>query len=469
MEEIARHNTKDAGIWVTFKDGVYDVTEFVENHPGGDKLLLAAGSSIEPFWAMYNVHNTEEVHTILETLRIGNLAEKDRSQRKEKVMENPFANEPARLPLLKVNSAQPFNAEPPLEVLADSYITPTSLFYVRNHLPVPVVDPAKYRLEIEGEGTKTVSLSLEDLKSKFRKHYVTTTIQCAGNRRAELSTVKKVKGLNWEGGAIGNATFGGVYLRDVLKEAGLDLDHPTVRHIQFEGLDQDVVGQTYGASIPIDFVMNPQRQVLLAYEMNGEPLTPDHGYPLRVVIPGVVGARNVKWLGKVVASKEESKSFWQRRDYKSFSPSVDFSDVDWDSSPAIQELPVQSLICEPKADAVIEGDTVDVRGYAYSGGGRRIVRVDVSYDGKTWFTADLSPEAVQQPDYQAWAWTPFSATLEIPKELRQKGKIELCCKAVDIAYNTQPEQPDAIWNMRGLLSNAWHRVPITIEDVEDDE
>ena len=124
------------------------------------------------------------------------------------------------------------NAETPKELLAAALITPNELFYIRNHLPVPEVDPETFRLDVEGEGLRAVMFSLHALKTYFKKHHITATMQCTGNRRAELNTVKKVKGLEWEGAAIGNAVWGGVLLRDVLKAAGLDDDDPTVHHIQ---------------------------------------------------------------------------------------------------------------------------------------------------------------------------------------------------------------------------------------------
>ncbi|KAG8229825.1 hypothetical protein J437_LFUL008793 [Ladona fulva] len=229
------------------------------------------------------------------------------------------------------------------------------LFYVRNHLPVPEVDPATYELEISGIGVKEVVLKLKDL-DKYKTYTITAAIQCAGNRRSEMSKVKPVKGLNWGQAAIGNAEWSGPRLYDVLTDAGLKVDQPGVHHIQFEGLDTDPANVPYGASIPIEKAMDPNGDVILATKMNGQPLSRDHGFPVRVIVPGVVGARNVKWLGKIVVSGEESKSHWQQNDYKGFCPSVDWDTVDFSKAPAIQELPVISGICDP-----IEGESVTLR------------------------------------------------------------------------------------------------------------
>ncbi len=235
------------------------------------------------------------------------------------------------------------------EVLIQSYIvTPNELFFVRNHLPVPKVDEATYLLEITGDNLRVpIRLSLHDLKTKFKQETVMATIQCAGNRRNEMNKVKEVKGGFWELGAISNAIWTGVKLRDVLLYAGVNPDSPDIKHVQFVGLDKDF-DKSYGASIPVEKVLNPVGDVLLAFEMNGQVLPIDHGYPVRVIVPGVVGARNVKWLNKIHVSKEESPSHWQQKDYKGFSPNVDWHNVDWNSAPAIQEYPVQSAICTPK-------------------------------------------------------------------------------------------------------------------------
>lgn len=454
---MAKHRTKETGIWVTYKDGVYDVTKFVEQHPGGAaRLMLAAGGAIDPFWAMYQQHNNDQVKGMLEEYRIGRLKGGAAAP-----VADPYANEPARLPALIVRSQKPMNSETPKELLVGSLITPNELFYVRNHLPVPHVDAATYRLRVEGEGVRTMELSLEELQTRFRRHSVTATLQCTGNRRNDFNlTQRPVKGLEWDGGSISTAVWSGVRLRDVLLAAGLEDDNPDVAHIQFEGLDTDMASQCYGASVEVDKAMDPHGDVLLAFEMNGAPLPADHGYPVRVVVPGVAGCRSVKWLGKIVASDQESASFWQRKDYKAFSPSVDWHNVDWESAPAIQNMPVTSHICEPLSGAAIDDDEVTVKGYAWSGGGQGIIRVDVSADGgATWHTAELNK--VPQKRGRGWAWALWEATVPLPKGA--KGAVQLVAKATDESYNTQPEQAAPIWNLRGVNCNSWHRVSVNVQ------
>ena len=240
----------------------------------------------------------------------------------------------------------------------------------------------------------------------------------------------------------------------------MSVRNTAVEHAQFEGADQDITGSSYGASVPINTALSADGDVLVAYEMNGVPIPRDHGFPVRVVVPGVVGARNVKWLTRIIASKEESPSHWQQNDYKGFSPSVAWDTVDFKSAPAIQELPVTSAICDPPDGATISADEgeISVQGYAWSGGGREIVRVDVSLDGgNNWHLAEL--EGPQQDLAHSWGWKLWRATLTLPEGL---NSLEICAKAIDSSYNSQPENVAPIWNLRGVLSHAWHRVNVTV-------
>jgi len=196
--------------------------------------------------------------------------------------------------------------------------------------------------------------------------------------------------------------------------------------------------------------------------MNGSVLSRDHGYPVRVIAPGITGARNVKWVNKIITSKDESQSFWQQNDYKSFSPNIDWNNVDFKKAPAIQESPVQSAITEPKDGASFKNkpEFITVKGYAWSGGGKGIVRVDVSGDGgQEWHTAELINPTEQKPGH-AWAWTLWQAKIPLAKDY--EGKMNITCKAVDSSYNTQPEALGPIWNLRGVLNNAWHKVNVDI-------
>ncbi|ELU04165.1 hypothetical protein CAPTEDRAFT_17949 [Capitella teleta] len=451
---VQSHNSKEAGIWVTYKDGIYDITDFMIGHPGGDKILLAAGSSVEPFWDLYAIHRSPEVYEILESLRIGNLHPEDKVARPAVNPNDPYKHDPARHPALKVNSAKPFNAEAPGSLLADNFITPNDLFFVRNHLPVPKVDPKKFRLQVGGK-----QFALEDLKQKFKQHSVIATVQCAGNRRSELSKLKAVNGLSWSHAAISNAEWTGVLLSDLLTSAGINGED--YKHCILQGLDTDGEGNPYEASIPMETASDPKKEAIVAFEMNGQELPLDHGFPLRVIVPGTVGARQVKWVKMISASQEESYSHWQRKDYMLFSPSTGHDTADYDKAVAIQEYPTQSAICEPRNGATIEGSEVTLRGYAWSGGGRGIMRVEVTPDGgKTWYEADMHGDE-QQKRHQQWAWVLWEVAVPVPDGA---SDMSIACRAIDSSHNSQPEKLESVWNIRGLINNAWHHINLKVDN-----
>lgn len=261
-----------------------------------------------------------------------------------------------------------------------------------------------------------------------------------------------------------------VRLADVLRFMDVrEEDHEKDRHVHFEGMDKGVDGVGYGASIPLSTATDPRKDVLLAFDMNDEPIPRDHGFPLRAIVPGTVGARQVKFLDKIKIASVESPSFWQQQDYKGFPPNTDYSTENYKShaGPSIQELPVQSAITEPSHGSVFrvassDDECLTLRGYAWSGGGRGIVRVDVSLDGgKSWKTADLSCEGTSQRINRAWAWTPWELTID-SHDLGE-GTLDIQCKAVDSSYNNQPDTIAPIWNMRGVLNNAWHHIQIQVE------
>lgn len=330
---------------------------------------------------------------------------------------------------------------------------------------VPELNEDASRLTIELADGEEKVYSLHDLRNHFRSHTITATLQCSGNRRNEMSrNARQTAGLPWGIGAISNAEWTGVRLRDVLRDAGLSVDDPpdNVKHVQFLG------SEAYGSSIPIEKVLDVYGDVMLVYAMNGEPLTPDHGYPIRVLVPGYVAARSVKWISKIILSDDESSSQWQQRDYKCFGPNQAAKDIDWATAPAIQETPVQSAITKISAISAhntidrkllqvygLEEDSISLVGYAFAGGGRKIVRVDVSTDGgASWKQAELLHQD-RSKGSKSWSWTQWR--LVAPKSAVGRSCI---VKAVDEANNTQPEQFEPIYNFRGNLTNAWHSVKV---------
>lgn len=460
LEEVRSHGPDHKDVWVTRGTSVYDITEWIPAHPGGNVILNAAGGSIDAFWDIFTIHLKPEVADILESYKIGEIDAQDLVDGKvpSVAITDPFQAEPDRDRRLIVHSQKPRNAETPAEGLK-SFITTPELFYVRNHLWVPDLSDSErtnYNLVLETLNGEERKFSLEAL-DQLEQRTITATLQCSGNRRSHMNNSSPpVSGLPWATGAISTATFTGPLLSDVLKQVGVTNETKNLGelHLQAIGLEG------YGASIPLYKALDPRGDVILATMMNGYPIPRDHGSPLRLIVPGVVAARSVKFVSKLVVSDEESHSQWQRRDYKSFGPNETQQSADWDSAPAIQETPVNSAITNIERRYVVKGEGIDghdyvvVSGYAFAGGGRDIARVDISVDGgKSWKQAKMLPDNAQGS--QRWAWKRWRH--EVGRAEIEAGG-ELVVKAVDIGYNVQPEQHAGIHNFRGNLANAWHRV-----------
>lgn len=459
--DVSKHDNKSS-FWVTYKHGVYDITKFLPSHPGGEQILNAGGLSVEPFWNVYGMHKTDEILKMLETYRIGNLHEEDVTDHSDDEM---WANEPIRDRRLIVKSLRPFNAEIPSKLQMLSLDTPNELFYVRQHMPVPEMHAETHKLNVvikNGTTSKNVNFKLNDL-AKYRTVTVRATLMCAGNRRNEMNKqVKPVKGLSWAGGAISNAVWSGVSLREVLLDCGVDPQDVEGKHVIFTGADIDATGENFSTSIPLHMALDPYMKITLATKMNGEPLPPDHGYPLRVIVPGSAAVRSVKWLESITISEEESSSHWHKKDYRGFNPSKTWETADFSTAPSVYTLPVTSLICEPAEGEIVKvkDGMVEVKGYAYSGGGNKIVRVDVTSDcGKNWVEAEFSAQD-DAPAREHYSWTLWSAKVPVNKGSKQ---VELWVKATDSNFNTQPEKSDDIWNIRGILNNAYHKIRIGVK------
>lgn len=491
--QVAEHAGPESA-WVTYGSAVYDITDFVKQHPGGAKrIMLAAGKDLAAFWRIYQQHfgegASETVAAHLSRMRIANLVPGDDEDSDEASTDDPFAAEPSgRHPSLKVWSQRAFNAEAPADLIGDTWITPNEVFYCRHHHPVPNIDPAAYRLSIKGKGVeRELSLSLDNLKTLFPKREIVVTTQCGGNRRSGMNKVKKTMGISWGVGAISTAKWGGVWLRDVLRLAGLDDEERAaelgVKQVHFECADKP-----FGVSIGRRKALGHRGDVLLAYEMNGEPLAREHGAPLRVVVPGYLGVRSAKWVDSIVTASEPIETEWQTGfSYRAFPPNLTEQPEDLSPYPPVQELPVQSALLLPADGDTVTADAyttwgLDLKGYAWAGGGRKIVRVDVSADGgKTWEQAELTSGA-NQPSERAWAWVIWEATIEAPVLQKlaaqaatsgqpfldngEKGPpgrwLSLTCKATDESFNTQPESAASIWNLRGILNNSWHTVHVQL-------
>ncbi len=351
---------------------------------------------------------------------------------------------------LIVHPGATLNAEPPLGRLRAAFTTAQPDFYVRSHGTVPRLDESRHRLRVGGRVATPLDLSMADLRERFPHRTVGAVMQCAGNRRADLHEVRPVTGDLWAPGAIGNAEWGGVALSDVLRAAGAE--EAADLHVVFDACDEvETEGEgrfAYGVSIPMAKALAPE--VLLAFAMNGEPLTPEHGFPLRAVVPGFAGVRSPKWLTAVTVRNAPSDNPMQQRNYKLLPPGMTKDAIDWSQGFTINDMPLNSAICEPACHAELPAGPTVVRGYA-TATARGVARVDVSTDGgRSWRQAEL-----ERDPSAPWSWTFWQATLEI-----SPGTHELVVRAWDSAGQTQPSRPDDVWNCKGYLCASWHRVPV---------
>ncbi|RIA92042.1 nitrate reductase [NADH]-like protein [Glomus cerebriforme] len=380
--------------------------------------------------------------------------------------------------LIRLTGKHPFNSESPLPILMEQgFMTPTPLHYVRNHGPVPKLSWDTHRLVVDGFVSKTLNLSMDDIvKMPYREFPV--TLICAGNRRKEQNMIKQTIGFNWGSSAISTSVWRGVPLRHVLKLAGcsLDIDYEEPRYVCFVGSDKLPNGY-YGTSLTLEWAMEDARDVLLAYKMNGERLTPDHGFPLRVIIPGVIGGRMVKWLSKITVTNKESDSYYHYHDNRVLPPNVDAERANKEKlwyipDYLINELNINSVISSPAHDehisisSFVSNTEYTLKGYAYSGGGRKVIRVEISMDnGKTWLLTNLDHPEITHPEVlkrshnpirRYWCWCFWSLNVPLHTFI---GCSEIRVRAYDSSNNTQPENPT--WNVMGMMNNCHFKVKIS--------
>lgn len=301
--------------------------------------------------------------------------------------------------LIRITGKHPLNAEPGLtELFQAGLITPNRLHYVRNHSAVPHLAWGNHKLEISAG--RSLTLFMDDLTDQFESTNIPVLLACDGNRRKELNMLRRSKGFNFGPGAVSCAYWKGVLLRDVLLKADivpLMDDYPSASlWVHFEGADEPSEGK-YSTSIPLEYGMDPNNDVLLAYEMNNSPIPPDHGYPLRVIIPGYVGARSVKWLANIWVTDRENDSYYHIYDNRVLptfvtDPNSEFAEALFRNPSTIcNEQVLNSIIVRPaqgetmKLAEVKKGQTYRIQGFAYSGSGHEVQRVEVSLDeGEGW-------------------------------------------------------------------------------------
>lgn len=352
-----------------------------------------------------------------------------------------------RSPHLIMRRSDPFNAETAPARLVDDFLTAEPDFFVRSHGQTPELG-LDHRVVVDGMVDRPAAYTVAELADRFAERTVTATVQCAGNRRGHLQQVAPTAGDPWDVGAIGTAEWSGVSLADLLAAAGV---RDGAAHVAFVAADLAEGGGTiapYEVSIPIAKALAPQ--VLVAWGMNGAALTPDHGYPLRTIVPGHAGVRSVKWLSRIEVRDRPSDAPMHARDYKIFPPDVTAAAADWDRGTSIYALPVNSAICDPAEGANVAAGPVAVRGWAMAYD-RAVARVELSGDGgRNWVQAQM----VHGPDSDSWVL--WSATIDLAP-----GPHELVVRAVDAAGQGQPGDPAQVWNFKGYVGAAWHRLRVT--------
>jgi sulfite oxidase len=347
---------------------------------------------------------------------------------------------------LIVHEDDPYNAETTPAALAEAPLTATDAFYVRGHGAVPNLDPDAWRLRVHGLVERELELSLRTLREAFREREITATLQCAGNRRSGLMAIRDIPGeAPWGPGATGTATWSGVALADVLALAGPSAG---AAYVGFEGADvcpEAKPVQRFGGSIGLEKAQ--RAEVLLAFAMNGEPLPPVHGAPLRVIVPGYIGARSVKWVERIEVRAAPWRGYFQDVAYR-------LLPADGTPGPGkglpLGLIALNAEILFPSDGATVAAGPLEVRGYAFAGGERYVARVDISPDGgASWRQADLLD------DLGPWAWRQWSATLELAP-----GAHQIVARAWDSSAATQPEDEAALWNPKGYVNNARPRVRV---------
>jgi nitrate reductase (NAD(P)H) len=384
---------------------------------------------------------------------------------------------PRSVDLIRLTGKHPLNAEARLSPLFDAgLITPNELHYVRNHGAVPRILWEFHELDIEH---RKLVLSMNDLKNNFEPINIAVALACDGNRRKELNMIKKSKGFSWGSGAVSCAYWKGPLVRDVLLKAGIQTNMPEGKRywVNFEGADEPSEGK-YATCLPFDYVMDPTNDVILAYEMNDVPLPPDHGYPVRLMIPGYVGGRCVKWLKRVWISDKENDShyhIWDNRVLPAFVTEKDgeFAEALFrHPDTACNEQNLNSVIVKPAQGEQIplssakKGQTYRIEGYAYDGGGHEVQRVEVSLDdGETWlYCIRRFPDAPIRHGNKFWTWLHWHVDVEITHLLQAKS---ITVRCFNVFKNTQPKDPN--WNVMGMMNNCWYIVkPSIVQDSNSD-
>ena len=340
-----------------------------------------------------------------------------------------------------VHRIDPLNCETSVPALMGGAVMPNARFYVRNHFPIPKLDSSSWRLNVVGLVERPLSLSLRDLL-KMPSHSQFVTLECAGNGRSLLSP--RVNGEQWNLGAVSTAEWSGVPLVEVLQRAGVKAG---AKEVVFRGADR---GKLTANSEPIPFERSlsidtaQDSDALLAYAMNGEALPIQHGYPLRLIVPGWYAVSSVKWLTDIDVIDGHFAGHYQTETYF-----FEWQSGDQTVKEFVSLQRVRSLITEPEPDSEVESGELPIRGVAWSGAAP-IARVQVRVGDGPWQDARLIGER-KRHSWQGW---------ELIARPKHPGSMLISARATDMASRTQPQAPE--WNRLGYGNNAVQKVHVNV-------
>jgi nitrate reductase (NAD(P)H) len=381
--------------------------------------------------------------------------------------------------LIRLTGRHPLNCEPHLsDLLAAGFITPVSLHFVRNHGAAPKREWATHTLTLDGLVPNPLTLTMDALVALRPRRELTVTFCCAGNRRKEQNLLRQTRGFSWGAGAVSTSVWAGMRLADLLATAGVDRGDPANarRHVRFTGPPGELPNGdgTYGTSIPLLKALDPAADVLIAYKQNGRWLAPDHGFPVRVILPGHIGGRTIKWLTRIEVSDVESDNWYHFYDNRVFSPHIltpedaEAAGVWKDPDFMINHFNINSATCEPAHDAVVPlsaggGTPVAFKGYAYAGGGRKVTRVEASLDGGlTWRPAAIHRMEPPTEHGMHWTWVFWSVEFTVG-ELASAPAGDVQVRAADETMNSQPGRDACVWSLLGMQGNAHFAVRAVVE------
>lgn len=368
--------------------------------------------------------------------------------------------------LVRLTGKHPFNVEPPVAVLnASRFITPPALHYVRNHGACPQLQWETHTVSIGGQVDSPKTFTMDEIAGMPARE-LPVTLVCAGNRRKEQNMIRQTIGFNWGPCGVGTNVWKGVLLRDLLLQCGVQELDGVEQHVEFIGVEDlpNKVGPgpfedepwgklvKYGTSIPLARAMNPMYDVLIAYQANGERLQPDHGFPVRLIIPGYIGGRMIKWLAEINVIPHETKNHYHYHDNRILPPHITAEESlsgGWWYKPEyiFNELNINSAMTQPDHNETVAitdvANVYELAGYSYTGGGRKISRVEISVDGGThWELCDIERKEKPTQYGMYWCWIWWKYQLPISKLV---GCSEIMCRAWDESSNPQPTNPT--WNL----------------------